>query len=101
VGHGVEVRTGTAARKVRGGKLLRVRADHDGNTLVGVAITGDFFLYPEEGLSVLEKMLAGAPLHEGDEQMAARIETIMTGSGIVSLGFGPSDLATVIREACR
>lgn len=53
--------------KVKGGKLLRVRlrAEHEPHGvpyIVELAVTGDFFMHPEEALDILEQALLGAPL---------------------------------------
>lgn len=90
---------GTAARKVRGGKLLRVRLEHDGSVITKVLITGDFFLHPEEGLVKLEGELLGTPLQESEQDLALRIEAILAEKRLTVLGFGPGDLAATIKEA--
>lgn len=48
--------------KVPNGKLIRLRADIDNNTIKSIKITGDFFLHPEERLIGLEKNLVGKNL---------------------------------------
>jgi lipoate-protein ligase A len=50
--------------KVPEGKLVRLRAQLDGDKLCSVTITGDFFLYPEERIAELEKALAGKRLEK-------------------------------------
>ena len=45
-------------------KLIRVALEYDevGNTISSIRIAGDFFLYPEEALEVLEEDLIGTKL---------------------------------------
>jgi lipoate---protein ligase len=90
---------GTAGRKVKGGKLLRVRLEHDGSAITEVLITGDFFLHPEEGLAWLEEGLRGVPVRESERELALRIEGIVAEKHLMVLGFGPADLAATIKEA--
>jgi len=45
--------------KVPNGKLIRIKAELDNNTINTIKITGDFFLYPEDKLSSLEETLSG------------------------------------------
>ncbi len=90
---------GTAGRKVKGGKLLRVSLEHDGGVITEIVITGDFFLHPEEGLARLEEKLRGASLRESERDLAARIEALIAEDRLTVLGFGPADLAATIKEA--
>lgn len=48
--------------KVPNGKLLKIAAEIDGNVLVSVQFTGDFFAYPEEDIAHLENLLSYHPL---------------------------------------
>ncbi len=90
---------GTASRKVRGGKLLRVRLKHDGSTITEIMITGDFFLHPEDGLAMLEVALLGTSIEESERELAKRVEGVLSENRLVILGFGPADLAAAIKEA--
>jgi lipoate---protein ligase len=90
---------GTAGRKVNGGKLLRVRLEHDGSALTEIEITGDFFLHPEEGLVRLERDLWGVPIGESEQHLALRIEASIAENRLLVLGFGAADLAGLIKEA--
>jgi lipoate-protein ligase A len=90
---------GTSSRKVKGGKYLRVNVEHDGSVVNGVKITGDFFFHPEDKLSLLESELVGTPIDESDQNLAARIGVILSENRLTVLGFGPADLAALIKEA--
>ncbi|MBN2517956.1 MAG: biotin--protein ligase [Candidatus Altiarchaeota archaeon] len=50
--------------KVPQGKLIRLRAQMEGNRIKEIEITGDFFLHPEERIFELEKALVGLELDE-------------------------------------
>lgn len=91
----------SAQRKVKGGKLVRVRVDDDGVRMTGVSITGDFFIYPEEGLRALEQGLAGEPLGQGAGALLTRLDTLIENAGMRIVGFEPLDLAELIEEATR
>ncbi len=89
----------TARLKVPGGKMLSVRLEHDGLRITGAEVSGDFFLYPEESITVLEAALVGAPLSAGEDELAMIIGSVMERNGISAVGFSPRDLALVIRGA--
>lgn len=48
--------------KVPDGKLIRLRADIEGNKIRKISITGDFFLHPEDKIFELEKVLVDVEL---------------------------------------
>lgn len=48
--------------KAPGGKLIRVHAGLEGGRIRSIALTGDFFLHPEDRILVLEKALVGVRL---------------------------------------
>jgi len=58
--------------KVPAGKLVRLRINGDGS----VRLSGDFFIYPEEGILALEDMLSR---HRGDEPLEI-IESALEGA---------------------
>ena len=89
----------TVRRKVRGGKLLQVRLDHDHRVITSVSITGDFFIHPEEGLDLIEAGLVGASVQDGEVKMALHIEAVIAENRLTVLGFGPRDLAGAVQEA--
>ena len=88
---------GSSVRKIKGGKLLRVRLEQEGSIITAVAITGDFFVYPEEGLGLLEQGLIGARIDQ--DSLTSRIASLLRERSVAALGFGPADLATAIVEA--
>ena len=81
--------------KPPGGKLVVADFEvHDGR-LVGVRITGDFFLYPEEALAVIAMTLTGMPADATD--MADRIAAALP-AGTEMLGFSPEAIAEAVRR---
>ena len=53
-----------AIYKVPNGKLLKILLEDDGEKIINVKITGDFFMHPEDNLEFLEKSLEGARLNQ-------------------------------------
>ncbi|WP_174590259.1 hypothetical protein [Methanocella conradii] len=73
--------------KVPGGKLVRMALDKEGR----VRISGDFFIYPEEGLEAIEDALSGL---EGGDAMAVLSE-LVNNMGIELVGLDIDVLATL------
>ncbi|RLI03616.1 hypothetical protein DRO31_01275, partial [Candidatus Bathyarchaeota archaeon] len=48
----------------KAGKLIRIRAEVKGTTIVDAQITGDFFVIPKEAINELETKLSGVELTE-------------------------------------
>ena len=80
--------------KVPGGKLLRISWEDDGSFISKISLCGDFFIYPEDGVSLIEQALSGVPLIR-DEIEHAVSKTIVTHSLEVA-GFTPADIATAL-----
>lgn len=89
----------TARRKVPGGKLLSVRLEHDGLRVTKAELFGDFFLFPDDSIEVLEASLIGIPLRMDVRELSDIIASVMEHSGISAAGFAPRDLAEVVKEA--
>jgi len=76
--------------KVKGGKLVKCTLSLKDGKIKSVKFTGDFFMYPEEKIEELEKMLEGiectdesirneiAPFFDGVELMGASMEDFIT-----------------------
>jgi len=89
----------TARRKVPGGKLLSVRLKHDGLRVTKAELSGDFFLFPDDSIEVLEASMIGIPLRVEVQELSDIIASVMAHGGISAAGFAPRDLAEVIKEA--
>ncbi len=91
----------TAQRRVPGGKQVRVHLELEGGAIRAAEISGDFFLYPEEGLGALEGALVGLPTGTTEDSILVLVQELFDSHNITSLGFGPRDLARTIWEAFR
>lgn len=86
--------------KTPGGKLVAVELDVASGELRNVVVTGDFFLYPEEALSILTEALEGSPATLDEAGYASRIRTAL-GPGGELVGSSPEALATAVVRALR
>lgn len=89
----------SSERKIRGGKLVRLRIIHDAERIRSIRITGDFLLHPEEVLEEIEMALCGLPIGSGRESFLEVIEGIRTKRGAQFIGFSPEDISDLIMEA--
>ena len=67
----------TARRKVPGGKLLSVRLKHDGLRVTKAELSGDFFLFPDDSIEVLEASMIGIPLRVEVQELSDIIASVM------------------------
>ena len=56
--------------KVKGGKLLKCSIIVENEKINQIKITGDFFMYPEEKIEEMEKMLIGKEIKEREIKKA-------------------------------
>lgn len=82
--------------KVKGGKLIKVTLDVEGDVIKNAKIYGDFFLYPEDVIEHIEQSLKGARLGSELEQ---RLAEAVKSSGAQLLGFSVDDIAAAVRLA--
>ena len=87
-----------AQRKVPGGKLVRIDADCQEGVLSRVRITGDFFVQPEEALAGIERDLNASRLNGHESDLELKVDVIVSSNGATLLGFGPKDIADLLRE---
>jgi lipoate-protein ligase A len=80
----------TAEEKVPGGKLVRVNIRPAGR----VEISGDFFMYPEEGITVIEDMLGRLGPGQTAGEMEKMLEGAITSKNIRLIGI---DVPTLVR----
>lgn len=80
--------------KVPNGKLLRIEADIDNNTINSIKITGDFFMHPETALEDIERMLKGVKLDDVESLLHDYIEK----NNMQVIGFSAKDLAEALRK---
>ncbi len=55
--------------KIPGGKIIKVSLEEEQGKINKVEISGDFFLYPEESIIILEKSLEGVCLDNAKEKI--------------------------------
>ncbi len=91
---------GEGSYKVPGGKLVRAKVEFSG-VIEGVVLTGDFFLHPEEGVSLLEGALAGMKVQAKEGSMVEALERAAERGGLVLVGITPEGIAKAVREALR
>ena len=94
------VKTGSSIKKISGGKLIRVDVVYS-RKIEHVKITGDFFLHPEELITVIEESLAGAEIPLSKKLLVERVETVLNNNGATVIGFSPEDLISVLMDAVK
>lgn len=90
---------GTAQRKVHGGKLVRLTIEHDGAVSTRAELSGDFFIYPEEDLAVLESAMTGTRVDIKEKDLTEIMTGVIERHHTKVLGFAPEDLSALFREA--
>lgn len=86
--------------KTPGGKLVAVDFELLGERLHRVQVHGDFFLYPEDVLTVITSALEGAPAGLTEEELADRIGAAIP-AGTEWLGASPRALAIAVGRALQ
>ncbi len=84
--------------KTPGGKLVVVDYTVREGRLADVAVTGDFFLYPEEALDTITRALTGLPPNRPADEIAALIH-MNVGDGVTFLGFSPEAIGIAVTRA--
>jgi len=84
-----------AEYKVPGGKLLAAELGVEGGRLVGVKITGDFFMHPEAAIIELEKALDNTPV----EDLEDNVNRFFKDNDVTLFGVEAGDFVKVIRLA--
>lgn len=73
--------------------LIRVEAEVENNIIIGIRITGDFFMVPEDALWLLEKHLKGVELNRQMLQSAINVFYVL---GVETPMLEKSDLVDAI-----
>jgi lipoate-protein ligase A len=87
-----------AQRKVPDGKLVRLDAVCADGVFSDIRITGDFFVYPEEALANIERSLNASRLNGKEGDLEMKVGSIVSSSNATLVGFGPKDIADLMRE---
>jgi len=85
--------------KVLGGKMIRVTLEEKNDKIQRIAITGDFFFYPEEAFPRFEQVLIGVKANE--EAVRDAINSAYKKVGVVSVGVEPRDFVAAIMQTLR
>jgi lipoate-protein ligase A len=80
--------------KVPGGKLARLRIGLDG----AVRLSGDFFVYPEEGIFLIEKVLSDLQGDEPLDAVESAIKAIVEENRIQLVGLDVPVIARLYRS---
>ena len=86
----------TVKHKVKNGKLLEIRIIY-GEKIQELKILGDFFIYPDEGLEIIEKELVGVRLNLNS--IEEKINNTIKKNNIEMIGIDPRSIAISICEA--
>ncbi len=84
-----------AEYKIPGGKLLSAELAVEGHHMVGVKITGDFFMHPEAAIIELEKALEGAPAADLEDT----VKRFFRENDVTLFGIHVEDFVKVVRLA--
>jgi lipoate-protein ligase A len=84
-----------AEYKIPGGKLLSTELVVEGDRMVGVKITGDFFMHPETSIIDLEKALDG--IHTAD--LEDTVKRFFKENDVTLFGIHVEDFVKVVRMA--
>lgn len=77
--------------------LIRVKAEVESGSLREIQIAGDFFMYPEDRLWDLERVLVGAEISR--DKILSRVKRFYERSGLLTPGVVPEDFAEAIMRA--
>jgi len=84
--------------KAPNGKLIRIDAALKDGKIENIIIHGDFFIYPEESITEIEKILVGA--RAGDFlEMKRRLDALINEKKITLVGLTTEDLAEALKRA--
>ena len=84
--------------KVPGGKLVAVDVDVEDGRIVHAAVSGDFFLEPDEALADINGAIVGLAASASSAQIAHAI-TGALGDGVSLIGFTPAAVGIAVRRA--
>ena len=84
--------------KVPGGKLVAADVEVTDGRISDVAISGDFFLEPDDALDVIDASLLGMPHGATVSQLTAIVQAAVQ-DGVTMVGFTPEAVAIAVRRA--
>src|ERR1700712_5830642 len=83
--------------KVPGGKLVAADLEVVDGKLASVAISGDFFLEPDEALEQINAILTGLASDTDAAALAHAVEAVI-GPDVQMIGFTPESVAIAVRR---
>src|ERR1700712_5688248 len=92
-----ECRTMHGEYKVPGGKLVAADVEVVDGKLATVAISGDFFLEPDEALEQITPILTGLPADTNAAALTHAVEAVI-GPDVEMVGFTPESVAIAVRR---
>src|SRR5690606_11739303 len=84
--------------KVPGGKLVAVDIEIAEGQISHAAVSGDFFLEPDDALEAIDGALLGMPEAASVAQLAQVIESVLD-DDVVMVGFDAEAVAIAVRRA--
>ena len=84
--------------KVPGGKLVAVDVEVTDGRISRAAVSGDFFLEPDDALESIDGALLGMPESATVAQLTAVVESVL-GDDVTMVGFSPDAVAVAVRRA--
>jgi lipoate-protein ligase A len=89
------------AFKVRGGKLVSVDVESDGNVITSAHVFGDFFLEPDDALEDIDAALLGHSVDAPASVLTAAIQDRLDARDepVQLIGFGAEAVAIAVRRA--
>ena len=84
--------------KVPGGKLVAVDVEVTDGRIARAAVSGDFFLEPDEALESIDAALLGMPQGATVAQLTGVVQSVL-GEDVTMVGFTPEAVAIAVRRA--
>ena len=84
--------------KVPGGKLVAVDVEVADGRIARAAVSGDFFLEPDDALEAIDAALVGEPEAAGVSRLTGVVQAAV-GEGVTMVGFSPEAVAIAVRRA--
>ena len=91
---------GLARLKVPGGKLLTVKVKYS-QKIDSIQLLGDFFLYPESSLKLIEETLVGMGIDSTLAQISSKVAEIVAKNEIELIGITPDSIAQTVLMAVK
>lgn len=86
-----------ATLKAPGEKLIRIRLELQADEVREAAISGDFFIHPEESVSILEEALLVLPGTQ--EELLKRLRGVVELGGLELVGISAESIASCALKA--